>query len=35
MAASVRADVVEIDADHGLFRDQPARLAELLIETIH
>ena len=31
MAASVGADVVEIGADHGLFREQPARLAELLV----
>jgi hypothetical protein len=31
MAASVDARVVEIDTDHGPFRDQPARLAELLI----
>ena len=31
MAASVGADVVEIAADHGLFREQPARVAELLI----
>ena len=30
MAASVGADVVEIAADHGLFREQPERLAELL-----
>lgn len=33
MAASVNADVVEIDTDHGPFRDQPARLAELLIAS--
>ena len=31
MAASVGADVVEIAADHGIFREQPARLAELLV----
>ena len=31
MAASVAADVVEIDSDHGIFREQPARLAELLV----
>lgn len=31
MAASVGADVVEIDTDHGPFREQPARLAELLV----
>lgn len=30
MAASVNAAVVEIDTDHGPFRYQPARLAELL-----
>lgn len=29
--AVVGADVVEIAADHGLFREQPARLAELLV----
>jgi pimeloyl-ACP methyl ester carboxylesterase len=33
MAASVDADVVEIDTDHGVFREQPARLAELLVAT--
>lgn len=33
MATSVGADVVEIDADHGVFREQPARLAELLVAT--
>lgn len=33
MAASVSAVVVEIDTDHGPFRYQPARLAELLITT--
>ena len=31
MAASVGADVVEIDTDHGPFREQPQRLAELVI----
>ncbi len=31
MAASVGADVVEIDTDHGVFREQPERLAELLL----
>jgi pimeloyl-ACP methyl ester carboxylesterase len=31
MAASVGADVVEIGTDHGAFREQPERLAELLI----
>jgi pimeloyl-ACP methyl ester carboxylesterase len=31
MAASVGADIVDIDADHGLFREQPDRLAELLV----
>ena len=31
MAASVGADVVEIDTDHGAFREQPERLAELLV----
>jgi len=31
MAASVGADVLEIDTDHGVFREQPARLAELLV----
>jgi len=33
MAASVGADVIEIDTDHGVFRQQPARLAELLVAT--
>ena len=33
MAASVGADVVEIDTGHGPFREQPARLAELLVAT--
>ncbi len=31
MAASVGAAVVEIAADHGIFRDQPMPLAELLV----
>ena len=31
MAASVGAEVVEIDTDHGPFRDEPARLAELMV----
>lgn len=31
MAASVGADVVEIDTDHGIFREQPVRLAEMLV----
>ena len=31
MAASVGADIVEIDADHGLFREQPEHLADLLV----
>ena len=31
MARSVAADVVEIDTDHGPFREQPERLAELLV----
>jgi pimeloyl-ACP methyl ester carboxylesterase len=31
MAASVGADVVEIDSDHGIFREQPERLAEVLV----
>ena len=33
MAASVGAEVVEIDTDHGPFREQPERLAELLVAT--
>ena len=33
MAASVGADIVEIDADHGVFREQPERLAEMLVAT--
>ena len=31
MATSIAADVVEIDADHGVFREQPRLLAELLV----
>ena len=31
MAASVGAEIVEIDTDHGPFREQPTRLAELLV----
>jgi len=31
MAASVGADVVEIDTDHGAFREKPEHLAELLL----
>jgi pimeloyl-ACP methyl ester carboxylesterase len=31
MAASIDADVVEIAADHGVFREHPARLAEVLV----
>lgn len=31
MAASVNAEIVEIATDHGPFREQPQRLAELLI----
>ena len=33
MAASVGAQVVEIDTDHGPFREQPERLVELLVAT--
>lgn len=33
MAASVGADIVEIATDHGPFREQPERLAELLVAT--
>lgn len=33
MSASVGAEVVEIDTGHGPFREQPARLAELLVAT--
>jgi pimeloyl-ACP methyl ester carboxylesterase len=35
MAASLDADVVEIDTDHGVFREQPVRLAELLVAASH
>lgn len=35
MAASVGADVVEIDTDHGPFREQPERLAEMLVAASH
>jgi pimeloyl-ACP methyl ester carboxylesterase len=35
MAASVGADVVEIATDHGIFREQPERLAELLVAASH
>jgi pimeloyl-ACP methyl ester carboxylesterase len=35
MAASVGAEVVEIDTDHGPFREQPARLVELLVAAGH
>jgi len=31
MAASVGAKVVEIDTDHGPFREQPDRLTELMV----
>lgn len=31
MAASVGAEIVEIATDHGVFREQPQRLAELLV----
>ena len=33
MAASVDAEIVEIDTDHGPFREQPVRLAELLVSA--
>ncbi len=33
MAASVGAEVVEIAADHGVFREPPALLAELLVAS--
>ncbi len=33
MAASVGADIVEIDTDHGIFREQPVRLAEILVAS--
>jgi pimeloyl-ACP methyl ester carboxylesterase len=35
MAESVGADVVEIDTDHGPFREQPVRLAELVVAASH
>jgi hypothetical protein len=35
MAASLDADVVEIATGHGPFREQPQRLAELLVATTH
>lgn len=35
MAASEGAEVVEIDTDHGAHREQPERLAELLIAASH
>jgi pimeloyl-ACP methyl ester carboxylesterase len=35
MASSLGADIVEIDADHGIFREQPGRLAELLVVASH
>ena len=35
MAASVGAEVIEIAADHGIFREQPVRLAELLVAASH
>ena len=35
MATSVGADVVEINTDHGIFREQPVRLAELLVAASH
>ena len=31
MAASLDADVIEIDTGHGPFREQPQRLVEMLI----
>lgn len=34
MAASVGADVVEIDTDHGPFREQPERLSEILVASV-
>jgi len=33
MAASVGAEVVEIDTDHGPFREQPERLVEMLLAS--
>jgi pimeloyl-ACP methyl ester carboxylesterase len=35
MAASVNAEIVEIATGHGPFREQPGRLAELLIAAAH
>lgn len=35
MAASVGADVVEIDTGHSAFGEKPARLAELLVAATH
>ena len=35
MAVSLGADVVEIDADHGVFREQPVHLAELVVAASH
>jgi hypothetical protein len=34
MAASVGTDIVEIAADQGIFREHPARLAELLVAAL-
>lgn len=34
MSQSVGARVVEIDTDHGPFREQPVRLAELMVERL-
>jgi hypothetical protein len=33
MAATVAADVVELDTGHGPYREQPTRLAQLLVAT--
>ena len=33
MAASLDAEIVEIATGHGPFREQPQRLAELLVDT--
>jgi hypothetical protein len=33
MAARAAADVVEIDTGHGPYREQPTRLAQLLVAT--
>ncbi|MEX0985216.1 MAG: alpha/beta fold hydrolase [Actinomycetota bacterium] len=35
MAGSVSAEIVEIDTDHGPFRQQPERLAELVLAATH